>query len=254
LEDDLVGELRDRKTGVLMHISSLPGRYGTGDLGESAARFVRLISDSGISAWQMLPLVPTSGAFSHSPYSGQSAFAGNPMFIDPDKLVEIGLIERDELEKFAVSLTGGTDFDAAISLKREIVKICYRNFRSGDAFKTTFREISDKFWDFCVAEAYWLEDYSMYSVLKEIEGGRQWGAWRPEFRSRDWSVLDPLKLDPNVAVALDERRFEQFLFFAQLRELRELCSSLGVKLIGDLPIYVAYDSADVWGQIGRAHV
>jgi 4-alpha-glucanotransferase len=243
-----MGELRERGTGVLMHISSLPGGYGSGDFGEPASKFARVISRAGVSAWQMLPLAPTSGAFSHSPYSSPSAFAGNILFISPDKLVEMGLISSGELDKFMSFVPGATDFDAAARVKRDILNVCYRNFRNGEAYKTKFREISDKFWDFCVAESYWLEDYALFCVLKEMEGGRDWGAWRPEFRLRDWSVLDQLKFAPNIAAALDERRFEQFLFFNQLRELREYCSGLGVRLIGDLPIYVAYDSADVWGH------
>jgi 4-alpha-glucanotransferase len=196
----------------------------------------------------MLPLVPTSGACAHSPYSSPSAFAGNAIFIDPEKLAGMGLIEKCELEKFAAPQQSAADFDLALQAHRDIIRICYRNFRHDEAYKTTFREMSDKFWDFCVAEAYWLEDYALFSVLKEIEEDRPWGEWRPAFRSRDWGVLDPMKFSPEVAAALDERRFEQFLFFSQLWELRGICAKLGVKLIGDLPIYVAYDSADVWGH------
>ena len=241
-------ETRNRKTGILMHISSLPGPYGSGDFGESAFRFAEIISEAGISEWQMLPLVPTSGAFSYSPYSSISAFAGNAMFIDPEGLERAGLIDRVDLEKFTALEPGAADFDRARAIRRDILKICYRNFRSSDAYKTTFRELSDKFWDFCVAEAYWLEDYALFCYLKEIEGGKPWNEWRVEFRRRDWDALDSMKSAPEVAEALDERRFEQFLFFSQLQELRDVCAALGVEMIGDLPIYVAYDSSDVWGH------
>ncbi|MDR1510523.1 MAG: 4-alpha-glucanotransferase [Synergistaceae bacterium] len=240
-----MSEWRNRRAGALMHISSLPGRYGTGDLGESAASFARILSNAGISAWQMLPLVPTSGVFSHSPYSSESAFAGNIMYISPDKLAESGLVSAAELEKFTAS--GKTDFDLAQRSKHEILKICYKNFRQDEAYKTKFREMSDKFWDFCAAEAYWLEDYALFSTLKEIEG-LAWNKWRTEYRTRDWNALDSLKRTDEISRALDERRFEQFLFFSQLEELRGLCRESNIILIGDLPIYVAYDSADVWGR------
>jgi 4-alpha-glucanotransferase len=243
-----MGELRDRKTGILMHVSSLPGRCGAGTFGEPASRFARIVAGAGVSSWQTLPLVPTSAATAHSPYSSPSAFAGNIVFIDPDKLAETGLIAPETLDKFALPSSGAADFDRALASRREILNICYRNFRDGDAYRTKFRALSGRFWDFCAAEAYWLEDYALFSVLKEIEEGRSWGEWRPEFRRRDWDVLDRMKLDSGVAAALDERRFGQFLFFTQLRELREECAALGVQLIGDLPIYVAYDSADVWGH------
>ncbi|MDR3281027.1 MAG: 4-alpha-glucanotransferase [Synergistaceae bacterium] len=243
-----MGELRDRGTGVLMHISSLPGKYGVGDLGSSAREFAGMLSGAGVSAWQMLPLVPTSGAFAHSPYSSPSAFAGNIMYISPDKLAEEGLIDASELVEHVAPDSTSADFARAYDIKRAILKACYKNFRDGEAYRTTFRDMSDKFWDFCFEEAYWLEDYALYSVLKDMEGGMEWSGWRRDFRVRNWDALDPLKAKPEIASALDERRFEQFLFFRQLGELRDVCKELGVSLIGDLPIYVAYDSADVWGH------
>ena len=243
-----MGERRNRAAGVLLHISSLPGLYGSGDFGKRAERFARLLAASGFGAWQMLPLVPVSGAFSHSPYSSQSAFAGSPVFICLEKLAALGLIAADEIEKIKPLPPGRADFDAAIGIKSGILKICRGNFRREQSYKTAFRDLSDKFWNFCAAEAYWLEDYALYCVLKEIEGGRPWHEWRPEYRLRDWKILDPLKNVPAISDALDEKRFEQFLFGLQLQELRAYCAELGVTLIGDLPIYVAHDSADVWGH------
>ena len=207
-----MGESRNRKTGVLMHISSLPGKYCSGDLGDAALEFARLLSDSGVSVWQMLPLAPTSGAFSHSPYSSPSAFAGNIIYISPEKLVRMGLVDESEIDRRAVPASGKVDYERAYGIKREILNICYGNFRGGGGFK----DISDKFWDFCASEAYWLEDYVLYAVLKELEGGVSWGDWRPAYKYRDWGVLDPLKISPEISRALDERRFEQFLFFSQL--------------------------------------
>ncbi|MDR1132900.1 MAG: 4-alpha-glucanotransferase [Synergistaceae bacterium] len=243
-----MGERIKRAAGVLLHISSLPGPYGSGDFGYSAERFAELLADFGVGAWQMLPLVPVDGAFSYSPYSSQSAFAGSPMFVCPEKLAALGLVAASELEKIKPLPPGRADFDAAIGIKSGILKICRDNFRRGESYKTEFRDLSDKFWRFCADEAYWLEDYALYCVLKDIEGGRPWYEWRPEYRSRDWGALDPLKNVPEISSALDEKRFEQFLFGLQLQELRAYCAGLGVRLIGDLPIYVAHDSADVWGH------
>ncbi|MDR1966695.1 MAG: 4-alpha-glucanotransferase [Synergistaceae bacterium] len=243
-----MGELRGRKAGVLMHISSLPGKYGVGDFGDDAVEFARILSRAGVSAWQTLPLVPTSEAAAHSPYSSPSAFAGNIMYISPDRLADRGLIDARDLAKFEARPSDRVDYATSYRSKKKILAECYRNFRENDAHRTTFRDMSDKFWDFCASEAYWLEDYALYSVLKEIEGEAAWSDWRPEYRSRDWSVLDELKLEPEISHALDECRFGQFMFYAQLEELLAECGRLNVSLIGDLPIYVAYDSADVWGR------
>jgi 4-alpha-glucanotransferase len=158
------------------------------------------------------------------------------------------LIGAEDIAGLAVKDSGKVDYDLAYAIKEKILNACYRNFRDGGAYKTKFKKLSDEFWDFCEREAYWLEDYALYSVVKDIEGEAPWNEWRKEYRSRDWNVIDRLKAEPEVERALDERRFEQFLFFRQLAELRAACGSLGVELIGDLPIYVAFDSADVWGH------
>jgi 4-alpha-glucanotransferase len=222
--------------------------YGIGDMGQCAVEFARILGSAGISAWQTLPLVPTGGVFSNSPYSSPSAFAGNILFIGPDKLSECGLIDEGELEQYVVTQSEKIDFDRAYSIKKKILLSCYAKFRDNDAYKTTFKDMSDKFWRFCSNEAYWLEDYALFSVLKELEGDIAWSEWRQEYRERDWNALDSLKREPEIASAMDLFRFEQFIFFSQLAELREECGKLNIEMIGDLPIYVAYDSADVWGH------
>ncbi|MDR1651502.1 MAG: 4-alpha-glucanotransferase, partial [Synergistaceae bacterium] len=243
-----MGELRDRKAGVLLHVSSLPGKYGVGDLGDFAYEFARIISDAGVSVWQMLPLVPTNGASAHSPYSSPSAFAGNILYVSPDRLAKLGLADEAELAGFVVPDSDKVDYDRAYEIKRAVISSCREKFRKDEAYKTTFRELSDRFWNFCCQESYWLEDYALYSVLKEIEGGKEWSGWRPAFRSRDWTELNLLKQTPEVFRALDECRFGQFLFFSQLWELKEACRGMGISVVADLPIYVACDSADVWAH------
>ena len=240
--------LHDRKTGILAHISSLPGDYGIGDLGEGAHEFARILAAAGVRVWQILPLVPTEPGAANSPYSSTSAFAGNRLFISPERLAEQGLLSPADLAGFKVRCTPYVDYVGAYDIKEKLLILAYDNFRRDGAYRVRFKELSDDFWDFCVAEAYWLEDYALFSVLKELEGGKGWGDWRDDYKLRNWSVLDPLKADPDIARMLDIRRFEQFLFFSQLEELLTVCRTLDIEVVGDLPIYVAYDSADVWGH------
>ncbi|MDR1886047.1 MAG: 4-alpha-glucanotransferase [Synergistaceae bacterium] len=238
----------NRKSGVLLHISSLPGSYGIGDMGRAAVEFADILADSGVGAWQVLPLVPTNGISSHSPYSSQSAFAGNTNLIDLCWLADQGLADPGRLAELVLPQSDAVDFDAASQARRCLLHEAYANFRRDDAYKTRFRKLSDDFWNFCVREAYWLEDYALFCVLKEIENQASWGEWRPQFRDRDWGTLDALKSDAEISRKLDIRRFEQFIFFRQMGLLREECRRRGIELIGDLPIYVAYDSSDVWGH------
>jgi 4-alpha-glucanotransferase len=242
---------------MLAHISSLPGKYGVGDMGEVAVEFASFLADAGFRSWQMLPLGPTSSAAGHSPYSSPSVFAGNAALISPDTIAGWGLLNGTDLRLLHEKPTNGSkqsksvkavDFDAVCRVKKKLIHEAYSNFRIDDAYKTRFREISDEFWDFCASEAYWLEDYALFCVLKETVGDVSWSEWPPEYRTRDWRVLDPFKAEPDIARKLDICRFEQFVFFKQLGELSEACEELGVELIGDMPIYVGYDSADVWGH------
>jgi 4-alpha-glucanotransferase len=230
-----------------MHISSLPGRYGIGDLGGVAREFAGILAEAGARAWQILPLAPTSGVYAHSPYSSPSAFAGSTLYISPDDLADDGLIDRDDLKKFEVRPSAAVDYEAAADIKKKILAVAYKNFRGDGAHTDKYRALSDEFRGFCADAAWWLEDYALFSVLKELEGGEPWSGWREAYKHRDWSVLDPLKETPEVARMLDAVRFSQFLFFRQHDALRQACRERDIALIGDLPIYVAYDSADVWG-------
>ena len=243
-----MSEGKMRKLGVLMHISSLPGKYGVGDFGSGAEDFADFLLEAGCTAWQMLPLVPVSGAFGYSPYSSPSAFAGNILFVSPEKLVETGLLDSADISSGELPASDRADFAHAHDFKKKILRTAYKNFRRDDAYKTTFKALSDDFWNFCVRESYWLEDYALFTVLKSTAGDVAWSEWPRECRTRDWSVLDPFKRKPDVAKMLDVCRFEQFIFWRQLAELRTLCKERGIEVIGDMPIYVGYDSADVWGH------
>ena len=243
-----MSEVNRRKLGVLMHISSLPGKYGVGDFGDGAEDFADFLLEAGCTSWQVLPLVPVSGAFGYSPYSSPSAFAGNILFISPDKLVGIGLLSQSDLSGLELPASDRADFAGAYDIKKKILQLAYKNFRGGEAYKTKFKALSDEFWNFCVREAYWLEDYALFTVLKSSIDDVAWSEWPRECRMRDWSVLDPFKRKADIAKQLDMCRFEQFIFYRQLAELREMCRIRGIEVIGDMPIYVGYDSADVWGH------
>ena len=231
-----------------MHISSLPGDYGVGDMGSPAAEFAGILEESGVRAWQILPSGPTCAISAHSPYSSPSAFAGNIMLVGAGWFIRHGLLEADYAAGRALPPSDGANYEEAHAIKRDFLLRAYLNFRRDDAYKTRFKRISDNFWNFCIREAYWLEDYALFRVLKEMEGQRPWDRWRVSFRDRDWDVLDDLKKKPDVSRLLDICRFEQFVFFSQLDEMREECRARNITLIGDLPIYVDYDSSDVWGH------
>lgn len=237
-----------RMAGILMHITSLPGPYGIGDIGPSARELVRLAASMGLGVWQTLPLTVTSPVYGRSPYSSPSAFAGSPLLISPDDLLRDGIISEEAAQRSEVMSPSRVDYDAASTAKRRLLVEAHENFRRDEAYKTKFRELSDDFWRFCSDNAWWLEDYALFTVLKGLSGGAAWTEWREAFRDRDWSTLDPLKGTKFVSHELDRIRFEQFLFFRQLDELREVCAAEGVLMIGDLPIYVCDDSADVWGH------
>ncbi|MDR1885689.1 MAG: 4-alpha-glucanotransferase, partial [Synergistaceae bacterium] len=239
---------RTRKLGMLTHISSLPGKYGVGDMGKTAVEFADFLTEAGCGAWQILPFGPTSSAAGHSPYSGPSVFAGNVAFISPDSLADWGLLDSSALKRREVKPGKTVDFDKVCQTKEKIVQEAYDNFRRDNAFENRFRELSDEFWNFCVREGYWLEDYALFRTLKSVVGDVSWGDWPIEYRIRDWSVLDPIKAEPDIARRLDVLRFEQFIFFKQLGEMKKACGERGIELIGDVPIYVGYDSADVWGH------
>jgi 4-alpha-glucanotransferase len=213
-----------RASGVLLHPTSLPGRFGIGDFGVEAFRFADLLASSGQTIWQMLPLGPT--AEGDSPYSLFSAFAGNPLLICPDKLAEEGLIDAPQVPAFPEDQV---DFDAVSAWKQIILHQAYDRFR-----RSSSPGPRRAFADFCAAESGWLDPFALFMSLLEAHGGRM--PW-PE-----WSRHTGEGLEEEV----EAKKFWQFLFFRQWNELREHCRKRGIRLMGDVPIYVAHNSADVW--------
>jgi len=229
--------LSQRASGVLLHPISLPGFHGCGDLGPEAHRFAQWLSGAGQRFWQMLPVGPLG--YGNSPYSALSAFAGNPLFVSLDRLVDEGLLPRGAVADPPRFSPTHTDYAAARAWREEKLRIAF------DAFgkRTSDHPSYDVF---CSQNASWLEDFALYSAIKRARRDRPWTEWEPELRMRDPQALD--KARHALRREIDQQRFEQFLFARHWQVLKGHCATLGVALIGDLPIFVAHDSADVWAH------
>jgi 4-alpha-glucanotransferase len=222
--------LSTRRAGVLLHITSLPGPLRSGDLGREAYNFINFLKDAGISVWQTLPLGPPHG--DGSPYQCLSAHAGNPALVAIDWLVEKGWLDAQK----TLDAT-----DDVLAAKRRCLNVAAQNFEThaGEHDRRDFAE-------FCGRKAHWLNDYALFLALKETFGQKSWIDWPAHFRNRDnKSVLEAQR---RLAQAVHVFKFEQYVFFRQWHELKDYAHRNGVMLFGDIPIFVSYDSADVWAQ------
>ena len=230
-----------RRSGVLLHISSLPGGWGVGDFGSGARRFADFLQGAGFTIWQVLPLTPVLPVFGNSPYSSPSAFAGNPLFISPEGLCEEGLVSMNDITARVLPSARGADFAAAELCRRGLLSLAWENF---NAQPESFAELRRDFECFRAEESWWLRDYALFSILKEKNGGRCWTEWPREFSARVTEALAAFAAENGDGISFVE--FTQFIFYRQLAALASYCAERGVTLMGDLPIYVAWDSADVW--------
>ncbi len=228
-----------RSSGTLLHVSSLPGSYGIGDLGPTAYEFADFLSESGQRFWQVLPLVPTGHG--NSPYSSPSTFAGNPLFVSPEILVAEGLLDEVDLADTPPFPAERVEFGVVIPYKGALLARAFDRFRRGesDVEESAFER-------FRLANAHWLSDYALFMSLKSAFDESAWIQWPRPLASRDPSALERAKDEHRIAVQRHE--FAQFLFFRQWTQLRHYCNEREVRLFGDLPIYVAHDSADVWAH------
>jgi 4-alpha-glucanotransferase len=230
-----------RRAGILLHPTSLPGRFAVGDAGPGAERFLEWAAAAGQTLWQVLPLGP-SGA-GHSPYTAASAFAGNPVLISPEQLVEDGLLEESDLAGAPSGGGDAVDFDAAVPWKESLLRRAFERFtrRAGGELGEAFDAFRDG-----PEQSRWLADWALYAALKRDLGGRSWLDWEPDLSRRD---PDALRL-AGIALEAEVRyqAFLQFLFFRQWERLRRRARELGIAILGDVPIYVAMDSADVWSR------
>ncbi|MET0340516.1 MAG: 4-alpha-glucanotransferase [Polyangiales bacterium] len=225
-----------RASGVLMHLTSLPGPHGNGDLGGEARGFVEFLARAGQRWWQMLPVNPVGAGY--SPYSGVSAFAGSPLFIDLVGLADEGLVPRDALTDALPE--DRTDYAAATALRARALRLSFTRFAADHA------RYRDELAEFRARAAYWLPDYALFMALKQSSEGRPWTTWEPALRRHEPEALAEARARLADEVAYFE--FEQFVFDRQWTALRSFAAERGVGLIGDVPIFVAHDSADVWGH------
>lgn len=231
--------LQRRTSGILLHPSSLPGPHGIGDLGPWAHRFLDFTRGCGCCLWQMLPLGPTG--FGGSPYQCTSAFAGNPLLISLERLIEWGLVAHQEVEEQRIPPQDHVDFEAALAAKTMLLQRAFDRFRAHQD-----SGLLQAFNDFVEAHGWWLEDFVLYAALKEEHHGHPWFRWSPELRRRDSAAMNLAR--GRLGDRLDYLRFAQFIFFRQWHALKEQAAARGIFIVGDIPIFPAHDSADVWAN------
>lgn len=232
-----------RRAGILLHPTSLPGPFGVGDLGPAADRFLAYLAAAGQSVWQVLPLGPP--AWGGSPYGCLSAFAGNPLLLSPERLVEDGLLDPENIAAPGFG-EGKVVFGRAADYKQKLLHQAFANFRQGRQGRGAFTAQDLDAFREGVEQQIWLPDWSLFAALKAKHKGRPWWEWKKELVRRDSAEL--AKARATLAEAIDYQVFLQFLFDRQWRRLRREAASHGIALMGDLPIYVAHDSADVWAH------
>ena len=228
-----------RGAGILLHPTSLPSKYGVGDLGKEAYKFVDFLASAGQTVWQILPLGPVG--FGYSPYQSPSAFAGNPLLIDIEELIEHKWVTPAEARVPYASKSSFIDFERVISFKQKCFKKAWAAFqKSGDA------DIKGQFQAFVEEEAYWLDDYALFDAAKKEFKGKAWFQWPEPIRSRDLEALK--KLAQRLADSIGYAKFVQFIFHRQWHKLHEYAKGKGIKVMGDMPIFLSHDSADVWAN------
>lgn len=231
---------KGRQAGVCMHISSLPGRHGIGDIADSARSFLDTLVEMEIGAWQFLPTGPT--AYGDSPYQPLSAFAGNAMLVGLSPLVDLGLLDAADIEPLEDLPGDFVDYGRLIPAKRALLKKAAQRFNSRPA-----NGLIAEYEEFLNLHGEpWLNDYALFRVLKTLHGERPWPEWDKSFVHREPAALEKIRNDHREAI--DRTRVTQFLFWRQWRDLRAAASRKGICLFGDMPIYIALDSADAWAH------
>ena len=261
-----------RSSGILLHPSSLPSKFGIGDFGPNAYKFVDYLEKAGQHIWQVLPLGPTS--FGDSPYQSFSTFAGNTLFISPEVLCQKGYLEERDVELAPIFSCKKTDYGNAIPFKRGLFEKAHRRFQ-----KKAFTADQVAFQKFCEKNSFWLEDYALFASLKDYfiaerqeagfsneffafeektakklsknlqkdyYFGAVWSTWPEELVNREYGALEKWKR--KLTTAIDRYKFLQFEFFSQWEALKQYANEKNIKIIGDVPIFVAYDSADTWAN------
>ncbi|MFO0879822.1 MAG: 4-alpha-glucanotransferase [Gemmataceae bacterium] len=227
-----------RSAGVLLHPTSLPGPYGIGDFGPASLEWIDLLARAGQSWWQILPLGPTG--YGDSPYQCFSAFAGNPYLISPELLARDGLLKAVDMPATRFP-ADRVDYASVIKFKQGVLTRAWENFQGGAA-----RPLRNAFEEFCAREAYWLDDYALFMALKDFHQGANWTTWNEDLVQRRPPAIERARR--LLAGGVGRHKLGQFLFTRQWCAVKEYANQKGVRLIGDAPIFVSADSADVWAN------
>ena len=228
-----------RESGILLHPTSLPSRFGIGDLGEDAYRFVDFLAGARQHLWQMLPLGPTG--YGSSPYQCLSAFAGNQLLISPVRLVEAGLLDQVYLKNVPDFPKDKVDFELVAAFKGELLRRSFETFES-----STHKGFAERFDAFCAQNRAWLDDFSLFMAVKEAHGFSAWTEWEEDIRDRDAGAMQ--RWARLLHREVRRYKYEQFLFFCQWSDLRKYCAERQIRLVGDIPIFMAADCDSVWSH------
>jgi 4-alpha-glucanotransferase len=227
-----------RSSGILLHPTSLPGSFGIGDFGDEARGFIDFLAAAGQHLWQVLPLGPTG--YGNSPYQSLSAFAGNTLLIAPRQLIADGLLAPADVAHPELP-EDHVEFEAVRKFKDGLLAKTYENFK-----RESSSSLREEFAAFCETSAWWLDDYALFRALKDTQGGREWTAWDRDLSDRLPGALERARDELQNPIAA--QKFCQFLFFRQWQALRDYARARDIRIVGDLPIFVAHDSADVWAH------
>lgn len=231
----------ERSSGILMHISSLPSEYGIGDFGRKAYEFVDFLKETEQKLWQILPLGPTG--YGDSPYQSYSAFAGNFLFIDVEEFVRDGYIEDSELNGLrGLNITDSVDYEGVKIEKTRVLELVFEKFIC-ELEKNA--ELKNSYLEFIKKNNYWLEDYALYMVLKDKFNGVPWQKWNKIYKNK---LVNKFEGSIISEKRLEYYKFLQYTFYRQWKNLKEYANSKGIKIIGDIPIFVATDSSDTWSN------
>ncbi len=232
--------MKQYASGLLCHITSLPSRFGIGDFGPEAYRFADLLSTCGQKYWQILPLAPTRTACGNSPYTSPSAFAGNTLLISPELLYEEDLIDKSDCDAHIVPAMDAVDYDNVVQKKERFFG------RAVKRFQHKKRTSGKSYQQFCKKNKHWLDDYALFESLHDHFTGKAWNRWPAEIRDRKESALAACR--EKFKHAIEKHKILQYLFFRQWGKVKSYCNGKGIRIIGDIPLYVDYYSSDVWSH------
>ncbi len=233
--------MEKRGSGILLHITSLPSPYGIGDLGTEAYRFVDILKEINQSFWQILPINQTCSVYGNSPYSSFSAFAGNTLLISPGLMVENGILLQSDIKDHPTFPKERVNYRAVTKYKEKILRVAFEKNKDNLTENHEFKR-------FCNENSHWLDDYCLFISIKKHFNQVDWGRWPENLRDRREGAIKEWKERLRETILME--KFFQYIFFKQWYSLKNYCQSKDICIIGDLPIYVNYDSSDVWANPG----